>query len=359
MKAFVTGGSGFLGQQIVRKLLERGYEVICLTHSDVGAVNLTSMGAKAVYGDILDRDSMSEAMAGCDLVFHLAGRYEIGAPDSPRNEVINVGGTRNVLGLAHELGVPKIIYTSSVTVYGDTKGQLADETFYQGGPFLTDYDRTKWLAHYKVAQPLIDQGAPIIIVLPGVVYGPADHSLIGDLMTMFYRGLLRFIPAPDFTVTYAHVEDIAEGHILAAEKGRIGENYILAGPAVPLGDMVDFWGQLLGRRSPIIRIPASLLKPFGPLLGAIGKSIMLPALFSEDSVRILEATYMARSDKAQEKLGWRLRSLQEGMSETFRWIAETYPPEPRPADRNRKVAGLALLSAGLLLFMWLIGRKRE
>ena len=359
MKVFVTGGTGFIGQHVVRKLINRGYDVFGLTRSEKGAADLRDLGAQVVYGDILDRDSMRDSMTGSDIVIHLAGWYELGSRDWLQAEATNVAGTRNVLRLAYELGVPKIIYTSTHTVYGDTKGELVDETFIQGGQFANEYDRTKWLAHYKVAVPLIEQGAPIIILIPGVIYGPGNHRLIGQMMELFYRGLLLAIPGPDFTTTYAHVEDIAEGHILAAEKGQVGESYILAGPAVPLGEIVDFWGQLTGQPVPMFRVPASLIILFAPLFGALGNLVKLPPLLSEDAARLLDKNYMVRSDKAQVELGWRTRSMQEGMSETFRWIAGTVPAKPAVRDRERKIAGLALLLAALIFALWLIGRRRD
>lgn len=359
MKAFVTGGTGFVGRHVVRKLVERGYDVYGLARSEKSAAVLSKLGALPVFGNILDRESMREGLQDSDVVFHIAGWYKIGSRDWIRAESINVAGTRNVLSLAHEIGVPKIIYTSTVAVFGDTKGQLADENFYQGGPFATEYDRTKWLAHYKVAQPLIDKGAPIFIVMPGVIYGPHDHGLVGELMVQFYKGRLFLVPGSDFVATYAHVEDIAEGHILAAEKGRIGESYILAGPAVPLSEVVDFWGQLTGKPAPLIRIPSQYLVPLAPLLDVIGSVIPLPDLLSAEAARLLGVSYMARSDKARAELGWRTRSMQEGMGETFRWIAGTTPVEPLISQRERKIAGGTMLVTAFLLLLWFFGRRRD
>jgi dihydroflavonol-4-reductase len=359
MKAFVTGGTGFIGQHVVRRLLERGYDVYALTRSREGAAGLSALGAKIVEGDIGHPDSMPEGMRGSDVVFHLAGWYKIGSRDWTSAEAINVAGTRNVLRLADELGVPRIIYTSTTSVFGDTRGKLVDENFYQGGPFVTEYDRTKWLAHYKVALPMIEEGAPITIVMPGGVYGPDDHSLIGTLMENFYWGRMPAVPAPEFTFTYAHVEDIAEGVILAAEKGKAGESYILTGPAVPLGEVVDFWAQITGKPAPLLRIPARLLLPLAPLMGTIGNFIRLPELFSEEAIRILGVSYLGRADKARRELGWKNRTMQIGMSETFRWIEENEtPPKPILAERERKVAGLALLAAALVLLLWLLGRRK-
>jgi nucleoside-diphosphate-sugar epimerase len=265
-----------------------------------------------------------------------------------------------VLRLAHELGVPKIVYTSTVAVLGDTKGKLVDESYFQGGPFLSEYDRTKWLAHYKVAVPLIERGAPIIIVMPGGIYGPGDPSIMAEMMRLFYRGAPA-LPGPSTTLTYAHVEDIAEGHILAAEKGKIGESYILAGPAIPLGEMLDFWAYLTGTRAPAVRIPARFVRPLAPVMGALSSAVALPSSFSQEGVAILGATYMARSDKARAQLGWHTRPLQTGMLETFAWIKET-EPEVKPlvaGVQEKQIAGLALGAALVLFLFWLAGRRRS
>ncbi|MDX1616241.1 MAG: NAD-dependent epimerase/dehydratase family protein [Candidatus Promineifilaceae bacterium] len=359
MKAFVTGGTGFLGHHVVRKLVERDYEVYALTRSKQGEAELHSLGAIPVHGDINDPDSMREAMQDSDVVFHVAGWYKIGSDEWMEAEAINVAGTRSVLGLAWDLGVPKIIHTSTVAVYGDTKGELVDENYFQGGPFLSEYDRTKWLAHYKVAQPMIERGAPIIIVAPGGVYGPGDHMMTIDLMELFYAGKLPAVPAPGFTWTYAHVEDIAEGLILAAEKGEIGETYILAGPAIPLGEMVDFWGQITGRKAPLLRVPASILQAFKPIVSALETIVPLPEFVSSEAIDVLNATYMARADKARVELDWHPRSLQEGMSETFRWIAARRPAEAAAeSERQRKIAAYALLATATVLLLWFLGRRR-
>lgn len=358
MKAFVTGGSGFIGQHVVKKLHERGYEVFALARSPQSTAVLQALGCTVVSGDITDMASMREGMAGSDIVFHIAAWYKIGDPDWQKAEAINVGGTRKVLRLAVELDIPKIIYTSTVGVFGDTKGQLVDETYYKGGPFLTEYDRTKWLAHYKVALPLIEKGAPIIIVMPGAVYGPGDTSSIGNLMREFYRGM-PMLPGPNMTLTYAHVEDIAEGHLLAAEKGKLGESYILAGPAIPLGEMVDFWGHLTGKSTPLLRVPANFVKPFAPVVGVLSQTLPLPDVYSEDAVNILDATYIARADKARAELGWQTRPLQTGMVETFNWIKETEPVKESHSNLEKQVAGAALLAASVLLVLWLAGRRKK
>jgi dihydroflavonol-4-reductase len=354
MKAFVTGGTGFIGQHVVRKLLERGYDVAALARSDSSAATLQAAGAQVVRGDISDKAAMRAGMAGVDVVFHIAAWYKVGDPDWLQAERINVGGTRNVLTLAVELEVPRIVYVSTIAVFGDTQGQLPTEDDELAGNFRTEYERTKWLAHYKVAVPLIEEGAPIIIVMPGGAYGPGDHSFLGQLMTMFYRGV-PVVTGPETAFTYAHVEDIAEGIVLAAEKGELGETYILAGPAAPLGEIVDFWSYLTGKPAPLVRVPSAVINKLAPLMDAVGSVVPLPRMFAGETLRSAGATYIASAAKARAELGWKPRPLQAGMMETFDWIAANSPPPPLDA-RQRRLAGVALLAAAALFIAWLFSR---
>jgi nucleoside-diphosphate-sugar epimerase len=359
MKAFVTGGSGFIGRNIVQKLVERGYEVTALVRSPEGAAVLSPLGVHIVRGDVTDTASMREAMRGSDVVYHVAGHVVMGDPDSEFMEMVNVGGTRKVLTLAHELGIPKIVFTSTVAVFGDTRGQMVDETFRVEGTTLTEHARTKWLAHYKVAQPLMQKGAPIIIVMPGGVYGPGGRGLVTDMMRIFYRGY-PLVAGADTVFTFAHVADIAEGHILAAEKGRIGETYILSGPAVPLGDMLDFWTYLTGIKAPKIRLPACVVRRSAPLFGLLGRLTGLQTVFSREGAWSAGSTFTVHSDKARKQLGWQTRPLQRGMMETLNWIAASETNQHDPVRRREKQLGaLAFLSAGILTAAWLSSRRRK
>jgi dihydroflavonol-4-reductase len=368
MKAFVTGGTGFIGRRVVAKLLERGYEVNALVRSRPDAAALQELGSRPVWGDITALESLREGMRGCDLVFHLAAWYKLGAADWRKAETINVDGTRNVLSLAYSLGIPRILYTSTVAVYGDTHGCLPDESYVPpDGPFLTEYDRTKYLAHYKVALPLIKQGAPIIILMPGVVYGPGDSSLVGQMMRYFYQGLFLVLPGPELTLTFAHVDDIAEGHLLAAEKGQPGQSYHLTGDVQNMGEAVRMWAKVTGQRPPFAQVPARFVLPFAPLMGALGERISIPEMLSKDAIVTLPASYIARSDKARQQLGWCTRPLEDGLKETFDWIANTgalagtthrlqFPTVPA---NKRTVAALTLGAAIGVLTGWMILRRRK
>lgn len=363
MKAFVTGATGFIGKRLVHRLIARGDQVVALVRSPEAAQAIQSMDARAVIGDILDLETMRAGMQGCDVVFHLAAWYKLGARDIRPAEAINVQGTRNVLGLAHQLGVPRIIYTSTIAVLGDTQGYVADESYQpQAEHFLTEYDRTKWMAHYKVALPLIAQGAPVIILMPGAVYGPEDTSLVGDIMRLFYRGLLPVLPGPELTLTFVHVDDVVEGHLLAAEKGKPGESYLLAGPILSMGQVAQVWADASDRRPPLLHVPARFIKPLAPIVAALGAYLPLQAMISQDAIAILEATYIACADKAQAELGWQARPVREGMRQTFEAMAGTVQPLrllPQDPAQRRHLAGAALGAALGLLLAWWIARRRK
>ena len=177
-------------------------------------------------------------MQGVDGVFHIAAWYKIGVRDKRDAEPINVQGTRNVLELMKELGVPKGVYTSSTTVNSDTHGRLVDETYRYTGPHLSEYNRTKWAAHYQVAAPMITKGLPLVIVMPSAVYGPGETGIMHDLLVKYLRGKLPMIPE-GLANSWVHVDDVAQGHILAMEKGQIGQTYIIGGDAHTLAAIAD------------------------------------------------------------------------------------------------------------------------
>ncbi len=356
MKAFVTSGTDFTSRHLVRLLRNRNYDVYGLAETRRDAQVLQTLGAHIVPGSITDAASMREAMAGSDIVFHTAAWHDEGPAGRSQAETVNVSGTRTVLELAHELGVPRIIYTSSVAIYGDTEGQLVDESYTAPGPPANEFGRTKWLAHYEVALPLIQQGAPITIVLPGVVYGPGVTGWLASLMRLFYRGLLPVVPAPETTLTYAYVEDVAEGHLLAAEKGAVGESYILTGPAISFGELVEFWAHLTGKRAPTGGVSAGVVQGIAPAVGRAQPLFSLPPALTEEVLSVLGSTNIARSDKARAQLGWQTRAIQSGMTETFEWIAASEPVEPM--EREKRMATITLV-AGAALFLWWLLRRRS
>jgi dihydroflavonol-4-reductase len=362
MKAFVTGGTGFIGSHVVKKLVARGHDVNGLARSTESADELRRIGVTPVDGTILDKESMREGMRGADVVFHIAGWYKLGAYDQAKGREINVTGTQNTLELAYELGVPRIIYTSSLVVFGDTHGQIVNEGYLMPPEqeFLNQYDHTKWEAHYQIVQPLIKSGAPIVIVMPGAVYGPGDESLVGSLMKWFFNYPMPIFPTKDMALTFVHVEDIAEGHLLAAERGAPGESYVLSGPALYLPELVKLWARITNRPEPLVYLPSWVMKPLAPVAALL--ELILPAwpdLLSRDAIAILDATYIASSAKAEKNLGWKTRDLEIGMRETFDWIGMTSQPFALTQGQRSQIS-ISVIGAALgLLLVWMLIHRRK
>lgn len=317
VKYFVTGATGFIGSRVVRQLRAGGHEVRALVRSPSKAQDLAGQGVSLHAGDVSDQASLRRGMAGADGVFHLAAWYKIGARDRREAWRVNVEGTRNVLELMRECHIPQGVYTSTVAVFSDTHGWVGDESYRHDGPWLSEYDRTKWIAHYEVALPMIAEGLPLVIVQPGVVYGPGDPSAIGTLLRQYLRGTLPAVPRGT-AYCWAHVDDTARGHLLAMEKGRIGESYILAGPPHTLEEVLELAERLTGIRAPRLRPSPRLLRAAAAVAGALERVVPLPETYSAETLRVAAGvTYLASSEKAQRELGFATRPLADGLAETL------------------------------------------
>jgi nucleoside-diphosphate-sugar epimerase len=361
MRAFVTGGTGFIGKRVVRQLVERDYEVVCLARSPEQAVHLRELGAALVAGDVTDQDSMRQGMSGADVVFHLAAWHESGLPPSAdgRMERINVGGADNVLGLAVELGVHKIIYTSTVSALGYTHGMVVDETYHHDGSFHCAYDRTKHQAHH-LAQQYMAQGAPVIIVMPGAVYGPGDPGLLSALWRLLLRRMLPVLPGADVGLSFVYVDDVARGHILAAERGRVGQSYLLGGDALTIGDAAQITARLAGVPAPLLFVDSRLVIPLRSLMRWAEKFVTLPLLFNSELARWLGTTWWVSSARAERELGYTHRSFEEGMAETISWEAIQLQGQLELASARRTWLWLALAPLTLVLGVVLLwGRRRR
>ena len=316
MRAFVTGGTGFVGRRLVALLRARGDDVVALVRSPARAEGLD---AELAVGDLASRERLAVAMAGAEAVFHLAADYRVGIPARERAAMhdVNVHGTENVLDAARDAAVKRTVYVSTVNAFGNTRGEVVDETYERAGAdFVSEYDRTKWLAH-RAARERIARGDPIVIVQPGVIYGPGDHSEIGGQLEAAARGKLLFVSFAALGFNAVHVDDVAAGILLAHDRGRLGESYVLGGELTTLGDAVRGAAAAAGRRPPRFAMPTALMRPLvpvGPLVGRVmGARPNLKELISaSDGV-----TYWARDDKARRELGYDPRPLAAGLADTF------------------------------------------
>ncbi len=317
MKYFMTGATGFIGGRLARQLVDGGHHVTALVRHPEEAGHLEAMGVSLVRGDITERDTLPGAMEGADGVFHLAAWYKVGARDRRAAENINVNGTRNVLEVMKELGIGKGVYTSTVAVFSDTRGRLVDEGYRHEGPHLSEYDRTKWAAHYEVAEPMMKAGLPLVIVQPGVVYGPGDTSPAGQALRQYLRKRLPVVPKGT-ELCWSHVDDVSRGHILAMEKGKPGETYILAGERKTLEDVFRMAQDITGIRGPRIRLGPGAMRFTAALTSLVEPVLPLPDSYRSESLRVTAGTtYIADNAKAVRELGYTVRPLREGLEETL------------------------------------------
>ncbi|HEX5839772.1 MAG TPA: NAD-dependent epimerase/dehydratase family protein [Anaerolineales bacterium] len=313
MKYFLTGATGFLGGVLARQLRQAGHDVHASIRDPKKASELQSMGVRLFPGDVTDKESMREAMQGVDGVFHVAGWYKVGVKDTSPGEKVNVQGTRNVLELMQELRIRKGVYTSTLAINSDTHGELKDESYRFSGRHLTEYDRTKAAAH-EVAKEFIAKGLPLVIVMPGAIYGPGDTSGLRRSLIEYLKGKVPMVPR-EAGICWGYVDDIAHAHIMGMERGVPGESYIIAGEPCTYQEAFQLASHFTGRPAPravspgIFKVMSALVRPFDPFL---------PELYRSEPLRIMAGvTYWGDNSKARRFLGYNPRPLREGLESTL------------------------------------------
>jgi dihydroflavonol-4-reductase len=329
MKVFVTGGTGFIGGHVVRQLRARGDEVVALVRSPEKGAPLRDIGCDLVGSDLSDQGALREGMRDCGAVIHGAAVYEVGIPKSEHEAMYeaNVLGTERVLRAALEEKIPKVVYISTVGAFGNTHGNVVDETYtHPGSGYTSYYEETKVKAH-QIAQRLIDdERLPCVIVQPGGVYGPGDHSAIGTQINQFLSGRMPLIPFPDLGFNMVHVDDVAAGVLLALDKGRPGAAYVLGGQITTMRESMETLARVAGRKAPKRAVPTSLLKAMTPIGPVVGKLMGQPPNLSELISAADGVTYWAKHDKAIEQLDYSPRGLEQGLRDTLQ--AEGKLPAP-------------------------------
>lgn len=335
MDYFVTGGTGFIGSHLIEELLGDGHNVTVLTRSRSNATDLPD-GVEVVEGDITNKESLREGIAGVDGVFHLAAWFQVGPGpwNVDKAERINVEGTRNVLELMDELDVPKGVYVSTVGVYGNTDGDYVDESYRSPNDFPSVYQETKWRAHYEVAEPMIHDGLPLVIATLGAIYGPGDKAYGGTPRTAFQGHLKQDLPMipDDFTLPWDYVEDTATNLYRAMNEGTPGEEYIIASEArsVPevLGTVEDLTGipapravssTLFGVMSRFVSVAEIVTRP------PEGFESELLAFFSSGHV-------LVDNSKAERELEIEHRPLEDGLREYLDWELEQLGMEAKKSE---------------------------
>ncbi|WP_422003251.1 hopanoid-associated sugar epimerase [Reyranella sp.] len=318
----VTGGSGFLGSAVVRALRARGLAVRALVRPTSPPDNLADLGCEVVTGDLTDAASLRRAVSGVRWLFHVAADYRLWARDPSEILRANVEGTRTLAREALAAGVERMVYTSSVAalrVAGATAP--VDETAALApSEAIGAYKRSKTLAERAIEDMIRRDGLPAVIVSPTTPIGPRDirPTPTGRILLDAARGR---IPAfVDTGLNFVHVDDVAEGHLLAFERGRVGERYILGGENLALRDLLGEVAGLAGRRKPTLRLPRAPLFPLAFGAEAVARFTGREPLLTLDGLRMSRYRMFFTSAKAERELGYRSRPYQEGVRDALDWF---------------------------------------
>ena len=252
-RVFLTGGSGYIGGALASRLLERGDEVVALARSDASAGALSERGAQVVRGDVLQEDSLAAGMAGCSLAYHVAGVNSHCPPDPDMLLRVNVGGAVSAVRAAARAGVPRVVYTSSAASVGEPAGTIGCEDTPHRGSYLSVYDRSKHEGEQAAFAAAREAGVELVAVNPSSVQGPGRSSGNGKIVIAYLNGRLRVFV--DTWISVVDIDDCTMGHLLAAERGRPGERYVLNGSTITSDEALEIVSGLAGVNDRVRIVP--------------------------------------------------------------------------------------------------------
>ncbi len=321
MTVLITGASGFVGSAVLRHLVQAGHRVRALVRPDSDRRNLDGVPVEIAVGDLRDRASLERAAAGCSGLFHVAADYRLWTPKPDGIYQTNVSGTRELMLAAAAAGVERIVYTSSVATLGLTPdGTPADET----APAAIDdmighYKRSKFLAEAEVLKLAEDEGLPVVIVNPSTPVGPRDIKPTPTGRMIVEAAAGRMPAFVDTGLNLVHVDDVAAGHLLAYERGAVGERYILGGDNMTLREILRDIAAITGRRPPRVRLPHGLVVPIAYVAEAWARLGGGEPFVTVDGVRMARKLMFFSSQKARDALGFRPRPAAEALRDAVEW----------------------------------------
>jgi nucleoside-diphosphate-sugar epimerase len=327
MKIFITGGTGFIGRRLTERLVYRGHEVSLLLRNPSDAVSGGTDRVNYIPGDIFDKEALIKGMTGCDCIFHMAAYTKPGSADPSIPYKTNVMGTINVLDAAAACGVKKIVITSTGGTMGCSKnGDMVCENTNPEPLFNTDYEKTKFEVE-KIAKEYSARGLDVVIVNPTRVYGPGKLSKSNSLtkiIKLYMSGLWRILPGNGDSIgNYVFIDDVVEGHILAAVSGKKGERYILGGENLTFREVFKITGEVCGKKRILMPLPLPFMKLIIKSAFLISRLTGTPPFITSDWLDKYLHDWIISSDKAIAELGYRITPFREGVEQTVNWIRKS------------------------------------
>jgi dihydroflavonol-4-reductase len=322
MTILVTGGTGFVGAAVVRQLLEQGHAVRALARKGSDRRNLAGLDIEIAEGDLTDAASLKRAAAGISALFHVAADYRLWVRDPEAMLQANVQGSRDIIRAAAEAGAQRIVYTSSVAVLGIPKDGTPgnEETPVTVDDMIGIYKRSKYLAEEEVRRLVRDEQAPVVIVNPSTPVGPRDvkPTPTGRMIVEAASGKM---PAyVDTGLNVVDVDDVAAGHLLAWQKGEIGQRYVLGGEDMTLGAILREIARLTGRPAPKVCIPHAVVMPIAHLAEAWARLFGGEPFATVDGVKMARKKMFFSSDKARAQLGYAPRPAAQALERAVAWF---------------------------------------
>ncbi|MGZ6640291.1 MAG: NAD-dependent epimerase/dehydratase family protein [Solirubrobacteraceae bacterium] len=316
---FVTGGSGLIGSALVRRLLERGDAVVALARSDDAAAKLRALGAEPVRGNLLDETSLTVAMAGCDLAFHVAGVNVLCPTDRPALFRANVEGVRLLMRAASRAGVRRVVHTSSAATLGEETGTVGREDSPHRGWYLSDYERSKTEGERVALAASTEHDLDVVCVNPSSVQGPGRAGGTGKILLALVDGRLKVFM--DTHISLVDIDDTVEGHLLAAEKGVRGERYLLSGVTLTSSEALDLLERVGGMTERPRIVSGLTVSAAGALLQAgFGLVHKRPPLCRE-MARTLRHGHRYDGSRAERELGLTYTPAEDTLRRTVEWAA--------------------------------------